>query len=703
MVGPQPRAVVRRWRRAPAVGLVVLAVAAAAVVVPATSAPPVGAIDPEPWSVVAKPVTSLTDGQGVVINVKTTTPDFPIYTAEVHVCRSGITYQPSTDDRPNVDFKLAGDNCPLTPISSSADSSITASTYNLAPTEGGATLQFAVGTGVVKWTSTQGGEKKLTCDSANPCTLVVELNAGNPATWIPWTQQLTYQVDDPVAGCGGPADGALESGASDRMADAWVNWTLEACRKPGQTGALTTASFPSEGDAVQNFSTGKLDLAYSAAGYNPAVNLAPDNPEPHRAVVSLPVAVNATVFAVGNGQPGPGGHKIPYTSPKLTLDEVAAMVSGGQFGLSPAQEQAIAARNPEFDPTKGGTTLFVKVGSGYPVQGPAESESSSWVGTDYLTQLTPAAWRVPNLPLFGTDAGKPRGADAILAQAAPSYALALGLFSGRPSLKKTLHSFGSFDFGGLWALTDLATATALGLTPVSIQNASGEFVAPTPASLDAAVATMVPQSDGMLLPNPTATAPVGQPQPYPLTFVEYAMAPTQALVDASGCARTKSQTLLATWLSYVTGTGQAQLPAGMSPLTPALAATAAQAIPRVGSTPSTSTCAPPSPTPDATQSPTGAGGSAYSRSGSGDASGAYASAASSAGSDPAAAGSAADPAQAELAASTTPVPDYGGNSPASGLIGVATMLGIVFLVFGAAALSSGRGRGLFRSDGDPPS
>ena len=360
----------------------------------------------------------------------------------------------------------------------------------------------------------------------------------------------------------------VTSAASDRMADAWVNWTLAACKLPGQKGALTTASFLSEGDAVQSFSTGKVDVAYSAVGYDPNVDLAPDNPKPTRPAVYIPVGVNATVLAVGNGQPGPGGHKIPYTTPQISNDEMAYMVGGGAFTL-PAVQAGIQARNEEFDPAKGGTAIYTSVNGVYPVEAPSESETSSWVGTNYLHQLAPAAFTAPPLPAFGTDAGKPRGADAALALASPSYSLALGLYTGRPSLRKVLRGFGTYEYGGLWALTDLETATVLGMVPSAIQNAGGQFVAPTAATLTAAVPTLVPQDDGTLLPDPRVTAPVDQTQPYAQTFVEYVMVPAEPLVDGSGCARPGSQALLKDWLTYVLGDGQKNLPPGMVPLTPA--------------------------------------------------------------------------------------------------------------------------------------
>ena len=688
----------RHWVRGSAV-LATLAVAVAVAVVPAVStAPSAGAVDPQPWSVTATPLANLTDGQPVTMTVKTNDPTFPIYTAEAHVCRSGVTYDPSSADRPNDDFKLGGDNCPLTPISSSADQGATASTYVQAPTPEGAKFSIHVGVGVVAWTSSiSGSSEHLACNSDFPCTLVVELQAGNPATWIPWQVDLHYQIDDPVAGCGGPASAVVTSAASDRMSNAWVNWTLAACKQPGQKGALTTASFLSEGDAVQNFSLGKVDMAYSAAGYNPIVNLAPDAPDPKRPAIYVPVAVNAAVMALGNGQPGLGGTKIPFSPASLTLDEAAAIVSGGTAGLTPDQEKALWTRNPEFDPAKGGSRIMVSVVGVFPVEGPAESESSSWFGTNYFQKLTPSNWVVPNIPQFGTDAGKARGSDAALALASPSYNLALGLYTGRPSLRKVLRGIGGSDYGGLWALTDLETANALGMVPVNLQNASGQFVTPDADSLAAAVPTMIPQADGTLVPNPSAAAPVGQPQPYPSTYVEYAMAPAEPLVDADGCARPASQKLLKDWLTYVLGAGQQSLPAGMVPLTAALAAQAQQQLAKVGAAPSTATCS--TPPPDTTTTDAGRGTSAASGGGAASDSSSYGSS-SDYGSTPAggtgAAAGAASPAGAELAVSTGPIPDYGGSSAPSGLVAVATLLGIVLLVFGAAALSSGRGRSLLR-------
>jgi len=76
---------------------------------------------------------------------------------------------------------------------------------------------------------------------------------------------------------------------------------------------------------------------------------------------------------------------------------------------------------------------------------------------------------------------------------------------------------------------------------LAFRNANGAFVAPTPETMTSAVSRMEPDASGVLQLDPTVTAPAGQPQPYPLTYVEYAMVPAEPLVDATCTARPDSQ------------------------------------------------------------------------------------------------------------------------------------------------------------------
>ena len=101
---------------------------------------------------------------------------------------------------------------------------------------------------------------------------------------------------------------------------------------------------------------------------------------------------------------------------------------------------------------------------------------------------------------------------------------------------------------------------------------------------------MIPQPDGTLLPNPDATA-TNTVEAYPLTYVEYAIAPTQPLLNGNCSARTKAQTDLVDWLNYMTGPGQAELAKGLAPSHPNCRPTPAGPSPR-SARPPTGPCAP---------------------------------------------------------------------------------------------------------------
>jgi hypothetical protein len=157
----------------------------------------------------------------------------------------------------------------------------------------------------------------------------------------------------------------------------------------------------------------------------------------------------------------------------------------------------------------------------------------------------------------------------------------LDLYSGRTILDKTIKTQGRDTYGGIYSIVDRATALALNMSPIRIENANGDFVAPTPESMSAALPLMERTTDGRLMPVPAMTASSGE-QPYPMTFVVYAIAPKAALVDMACVPRATSQKLLADWLTYLTTEGQASLGQGLEPLPPALQAEAATAIAQIG-------------------------------------------------------------------------------------------------------------------------
>jgi hypothetical protein len=653
---------------------------------PAGLASSAGAVS-TPYSVTATPTTGLTDGQRVTINIKTQ-PGYPIYQAEARLCRHGVVYQGSSGNRPNADFEGGGPNCSPFAISSSADAaSVDSAVVDQAATPAGNSMSIRVGSGVAAW-PIEAPTNSLTCDADNPCTLVVELFGGpGPVVWTPWTTDITYRIDDPIAGCGGPARGVLATGGSDRMSDAWVNWTLAECKRNGRTGAAGRGSFQGEGLSLDSYTAGSLDLAYTALGYNADADLRATDAIPRKSV-AVPIGVNATVLAVGGGFRDADAQKLPYQNLRLTLDEFTALVGGGTFSITPYLP-AIEARNPELALSMFDSASPVKIGA-Y-----ADAESTSWLATHFLSRLRPDLFRIPNLSIFGADAGRPHGDDANLALADPSYINALTLLTGRAALTKAVNTTDPSGSGGIWVVTDLETATTLGLTPVSIQNSAGQFVSPSAESMAAAVAVMSPDANGLLVSDPTVTG-AGAVQPYPLTQVEYALVPAEPLADASGACRTESQALLHDWLTYITTDGQQVLPAGMQALPPAVAAQAAAAIAQVGATPAATPCRggtmPTTTTPlGAAPIDSGAGGygsgigTGYPGSGyGGTGAGSYSS------TTPGAAAP-ADPTKVELAAAASHIPDYGGGSLANSLLAALSIVGLVVLLSIAARYTSGRG------------
>ena len=536
---------------------------------------------PDPGWVAAatSPTTNLIDAQRVTVNVKARA-DTPIFGVQLRQCRLGETYAQRSDYVP------AGGKCPNGPVSTSADSVVARGLSNgilqTVQSPEGATLTFRVGAGVAEWQASAGAPSRLTCDETHDCALVVQIERPSGFTYV--VIPLSFAASDPVAGCGGAASGFVKTGGSDRLADAYGAWTRDWCTGPDSTGAPTTGSFPSEGEALEAYSKGTLDVSYTASGYDGDAALLPSTVTERRASVATPVALNAAVIAVGGGITQLTGDKAPYQNLKLTPAEVAAIFAGGIPTLLDGSQPygaAILADNPQL---KGVLSISGQI---RPLA-PAKPESTSYFVTHYLQQLAPDAWVSRTQPPVA------RGASASLALADPSFP-DIDLYSGRAILAKPVNtvSFPSND-GPLWVMTDLATARALGLTPVAIENADGVSVMPTEDSLRAAVATMVPDEQGILQPAPLtpgdASAAAGPA--YPLTYVEYALAPAEPLVDQSTCAvRGTSQALMQQWLTYVTGTGQEHLPAGLVALTPELETEAEAAIAKVGTSPATGPCA----------------------------------------------------------------------------------------------------------------
>jgi hypothetical protein len=580
-----------RRRLLPTLGVVLAHVVAFAwLIAPATDSGAQPADDGQPVDLELSQTTGLTDGQVLDVTVRArpgvAISTNPTVNQSVYICRPGVTYTVYRDLLP------AQGNCPFfLPVSSSSVSS--RALYPL-PDGSEARTSLPVGVGTVEWPLVD-PSARLACDPDNPCLLVALVKSsldGGPYVDTIATTELSFTAASPLTGCL-PADAGITTAGSDRMQSWWTDLSVADCRGSGQV--VSNFAPLGEAAAIASFAAGSRDIAYTASGRQEAV---PEfDPPDQRAAVYTPVGINAAVIALVGGNPlhqdaaWPIGLPHPYDDIRLTSDEVATLLARGHTDFDTNYAEAIHARNPELPP---GPLYWLADTSKVP--GPIavqDATSVTSVATAYLDALAPDEWRSP----AGAGSFVDRGVFSSFANAEPAFQAMTEISTGSQlaSLKNVTVQQTMEYSGPAWALTDYATAIELGLTPVSIENAAGEFVKPTSETLAAAVPTMTADADGRRTPD-VSTAAAGA---YPLTVVEYAMAPAEALLDDACAPRTGSQALLTSWLEYVTGPGQQELPAGLAPLTADLQSDAQASIPRVGASPSTATCAPPPTGPPA--------------------------------------------------------------------------------------------------------
>lgn len=126
--------------------------------------------------------------------------------------------------------------------------------------------------------------------------------------------------------------------------------------------------------------------------------------------------------------------------------------------------------------------------------------------------------------------------------------------------------FFSTDPAAAFGVMDSSEASFYGLYTASLQNAAGNFVTPTVASLEAGLANLTP------CPTGTLSCPVGTykvdyttptPDAYPMPDVTYAMVPTTPLPASTA---TEMKDLLTNLVNYSHSGGSIPLPNGYAPL-----------------------------------------------------------------------------------------------------------------------------------------
>ncbi|MGH9091380.1 MAG: hypothetical protein ACRDZR_08400 [Acidimicrobiales bacterium] len=478
----------------------------------------------------------------------------------------------------------------------------------------------------------------LICDASHSCRFTVAVFSKHGSTYEPpifLSVPVTFVTTGTSTACGSAAPGVVSSVSPDRLGRAVTDLTIAACSAGVAGGAAATdnlASGQGDGSALEAFANGSADLAYSAVGYGTSGAFTPSVDRPY---VAVPVAINAVVLGhvetYTEASPSGGLVLGDFPQPlRITDSQEAQLLGGGPTGLalrwSSPLGQALVGEDPELRPDLGTGTYYAPTRSITQGAGTYKSFHLGIVATSLTDATTEFATTffhtvVPHAMVSARTGTTGRtsvelGATADFGTSTPPYNV-------YPSTGTDLISRALTPGAGLgFALVDATTAATMwgGLAdfamqaPASIGSGSPVYVAPSQASMDAATTEMIPQADGTLLPNPDAT-PVGGVQPYPLTFVEYAIAPAQPLLTPTCTPRTASQDDLKAWLNYVTGPGQAKLPAGMVPLTPALQAQAQAAVTEVGAEKTTGSCAEVKGTAGSTATSGGTAGTSKGRGG----------------------------------------------------------------------------------------
>jgi hypothetical protein len=370
----------------------------------------------------------------------------------------------------------------------------------------------------------------------------------------------------------------------------------------------------------------------------------------------------------------------------------SSQLGQGILGLNPSLANAYQASCS--------SCVIVGAGPGVGVAATSGTDATTYLTTRFLNALAPGQLlSAPNAQA----AFPAEQLGAITNFGTPPPAYDVQTYTGRGILA---HYMTPLSGSAWWAVTDAATAAATwgGLddfavqTPDSLSAAPGQatYVSPTgpqaTAALQAAVANMTSQSDGTLLPNPQGGA-VNGVEPYPLTYVEYAIAPSQPLVNPDCSANSDAQTALNQWLTFLVGPGQNDMPAGMAPLPSSLVTQAQADIAKVGKT--ASTCTPSSPAAS-TPAP-GAGSSATPSGGGNGSASSFASPLSptslSSASTPSstqAGSSAGSPVKTSSRPSALSLSAFESVSPAGWALPLLGVLVLVLLLPGLVLLASGR-------------
>ena len=431
-------------------------------------------------------------------------------------------------------------------------------------------------------TSQSGGT--FTCDSDTACTFGVftdgTLNGVlTPISFAPSPSNCPDPSGTPISGSG-----------SDEANQAIYNWTLQMCQPPVQQGVgyLSQNSV----DGRENFIKGLADFAVTSTPFTSSEKQELNTNR--QTYAYAPVTASALVLAYKvfdydskDAQRGP-----QVTDLKLTPALVAQIFTGQLVNWQ--KSSALNSLNPghNFPPSE---VPLVR----------GDHSSENLLFTSWLTATAKGS-----LPKDWPGASVDYPIQYLTQNNALDGGDRLALAVADPGSQQNNNDWTQVGYIGFM---DASQAAYFGLPIAKIQNASGAYVAATPASILAGVSHEKKNSDGTLWPDFANTDAAA----YPMPIVNYVTAPTD-LIDWN-----KGLTLQA-FLQYAVGDGQSadNLWPGYAPLPSGLVSETTAIIPKIPHAEGQGSPPPPSPSPSPSPSSGGSGGNGYgSGSGTGTGSG----------------------------------------------------------------------------------
>ncbi|MER6869912.1 hypothetical protein ABT279_07185, partial [Amycolatopsis sp. NPDC000673] len=455
----------------------------------------------------------------------------------------------------------------------------------------------------------------FSCDETHPCTLTLKITVPaatpGPAT-IVYDSSIVFSASARgirIQGCGGVGASTLTGSMPERFGRTAVAWNQMLC---APTKATQPANIVNETEDVglTSFDKGDSDMVVTGSGGALAAQQV-------RARSYVPVGLNATVLAAVGWTPTDRDDRGKPLKTRLSenlafsWDDLANLLTkGGELpgtngrGGIFTDSSALVKRNPALAAVSGPDNAALAPNSRegqdgtdyYGVTGEVGPSTVPLVLSSRLSGLP--AWTYAHfvnhdhkvLPGSGGPVGVVTDLNALNlgdASVAHNVDAKTGQVNVRKQVNNVTVGTGTACGNGClnWVVTDLATATENGWTPVAVPNGKGGYVAPTPKSLQAAAARTQQAKDGSV-----QIVGSDDPEAYPLTYVESLAAPLNPLVNASCAPDAAKQAQLATFLKAATNGGQGSMGPGIVPLPPDLLSAAQAAAAKVGTGTAAASC-----------------------------------------------------------------------------------------------------------------